>query len=100
HTRSDRDWSSDVCSSDLGRGVPFGEVDARVVDIQVIPAAVLERVQVLELDHQGRPVWDALVGEQAPPGPPDEALDGEAGVLGQQIGRASCRESVEVAWGG
>src|SRR2546421_2532082 len=25
HTRSDRDWSSDVCSSDLGSGVPAAQ---------------------------------------------------------------------------
>src|SRR5699024_11902758 len=27
HTRSKRDWSSDVCSSDLGCWVPFGGLD-------------------------------------------------------------------------
>src|SRR5699024_11441462 len=26
HTRSKRDWSSDVCSSDLGRGVPYAAI--------------------------------------------------------------------------
>src|SRR5450432_3801021 len=27
HTRSDRDWSSDVCSSDLGQSIPTNIVD-------------------------------------------------------------------------
>ena len=43
-------------------------VDPGFVDIEVAPGAVLERVEVLELDHQGRPVGDHPVGEQAPLG--------------------------------
>ena len=38
-------------------------VDARLIHVQVGPDAVLERVEVLELDHQDRPVGDDLVGE-------------------------------------
>src|SRR5206468_4683909 len=30
HTRSDRDWSSDVCSSDLDRGLMFAFVGAHL----------------------------------------------------------------------
>ena len=31
HTRSDRDWSSDVCSSDLGGNSELHTVDERIV---------------------------------------------------------------------
>src|SRR3989440_7864110 len=41
HTRSDRDWSSDVCSSDL---TPHG--------IVTVPAAVLVRVTVTDRTDQ------------------------------------------------
>ncbi len=49
-----------------GGAVPFGSVDARLVDVQIGPDAVLERVEVLKLDHQHRPVGDESVGEHAP----------------------------------
>src|SRR5206468_6010886 len=34
HTRSDRDWSSDVCSSDLKLSVPCGSEMARIASPQ------------------------------------------------------------------
>src|SRR5712664_4432881 len=40
HTRSDRDWSSDVCSSDLPAGAPYRGADAldagRTIDTQLL----------------------------------------------------------------
>src|SRR5206468_8773895 len=33
HTRSDRDWSSDVCSSDLDRGPPFHPPDLSDLEV-------------------------------------------------------------------
>ena len=66
----------------LGRGVvPFGAVDAGLVDVQIGPDAVLERVQVLKLDHQHRPVGDDSVGEPASLGTAAEALGGQPGVV-------------------
>ena len=70
-----------------GRVVPLGLVDPGLVDVQVAPDAMLERVEVLELDHQHRPVGDVPVGEQAPLGPAPEALDGQPGVLCQLFER-------------
>src|SRR3712207_9520910 len=63
HTRYWRDWSSDVCSSDLRR-----RVDAEVV---------------------GEPGAGGGVGGEAERG----AVRGAAG----EIGRASCRERVEIS---
>src|SRR3712207_8050169 len=66
HTRYWRDWSSDVCSSDLGRGRRW-------------PWQAL-----LELDAAG----ERAVHDEVGPG-------GEAG--DREIGRASCRERVEIS---
>src|SRR5438105_12823879 len=71
HTRSTRDWSSDVCSSDLPQ-VAAGGPDLRR----------LRR-------RQGR------AGHVAA-----RRRSSEPGAAGQQIGRASCRESVGVGGGG
>src|SRR5206468_6174243 len=86
HTRSDRDRSSDVCSSDLASAAdgavgekhdvvlaaPFGDVE-RLAEVRVEP--VLHR---LHLDDPPRTL--DLVDRYV----------GEADVL--EIGRASCRE--------
>src|SRR5207247_7167684 len=85
HTRSTRDWSSDVCSSDLGDLGHLHRGDAR---------------------HRGRPAAgglllegrDPLAGVLEPARERGAVGDGRAG-RGAQIGRASCRERVWV-WGG
>ena len=59
--------------------VPFGVVDAILVDVEVSPDAVLEGVEVLVLDHQDGPVGDEGVGEEGDVGPAVEALGGERG---------------------
>src|SRR5438067_11330123 len=69
HTRSKRDWSSDVCSSDIGRD--RGRAGAFV---------------------QERDLAEGVAGAHGPPGP---AVDGDLG-LAVEIGRASCRERVEM----
>ena len=69
-----------------------GIVDAGLVDVQVPPGAVLERVEVLELDHQGRPVRDHLVGEHAAVGAGEEDLGGGVG-----DSRSSRRRRAEAA---
>src|SRR3546814_15968112 len=85
------DWSSDVCSSDLG-----GPADRRAHVERVEPAQLLEVLldEIGELQQQG------LALERLHPAP--RALEGAAGrcygavyVLGVAlgaIGRASCRE--------
>src|SRR5436305_12614264 len=65
HTRCGRDWSSDVCSSDLG-------------DLPLYP---------LRQRHATGPA--DLTGQHDQGGVEDEA--------GGEIGRASCRERVEIA---
>src|SRR5690606_6173388 len=50
HTRFSRDWSSDVCSSDLGRGVEGGaeaEVGDGVVGLKATPEAEAEEGRVV-----------------------------------------------------
>src|SRR5438309_8115031 len=71
HTRWNCDWSSDVCSSDL---VVAGDDEAAVGGVQ---AARLVGVGVAELDH-------------------DELVPLEVDGVALEIGRASCRERVEV----
>src|SRR5206468_5779755 len=57
HTRSDRDWSSDVCSSDLvGHGQQVGAVEGQLgvelVAELVTRAAVALTQRVAALDHE------------------------------------------------
>src|SRR5690348_17905708 len=83
HTRWTGDWSSDVCSSDLlGRGA---ETVARGADRLVGLLGVLDLLLV-----QARGLRHVLRAIQV------------AGLLagrGQEIGRASCRERVEISAG-
>src|SRR3712207_9137685 len=72
HTRYWRDWSSDVCSSDLAARRP-GAGSA-----------------VLPGDGAGR---GPGCGHGQPAGP----AGGQPGQLAVQIGRASCRERVEIS---
>src|SRR5437868_8796960 len=62
HTRSKRDWSSDVCSSDL-----------TCVDVPTNAQVDLTRTVTIEFDANARGPWE--------------------------IGRASCRERVEMSVG-
>src|SRR5207302_7157070 len=78
HTRFSRDWSSDVCSSDLE------EVALHVMHAdQGTVARVRERFAVHDADQQRA----------------HEARSLRDGDRVDEIGRASCRERVEV-WGG
>src|SRR5207249_8735998 len=97
HTRSKRDWSSDVCSSDLGEQVP---------DIAGSAVAVVGE----DLDQYRDPAWgvplvqDRL--ERRPFGPASPALNrtldvvvGHPGFAPVEIGRASCRERLSGSGG-
>src|SRR5206468_9600015 len=83
HTISDRDWSSDVCSSDLiellGRAGAGELAQAAQRNLDVAGAELDLVVEVLEL---------ALV--------PDLH---RAKIAVAEIGRASCRERVEISVG-
>src|SRR5690606_40389174 len=91
HTRFSRDWSSDVCSSDLGTGY-FGFQDQGRDDRPTIQ-------RTLEA------AWSRLVGEPIKiigAGRTDAGVHAEGQVVNfrtrSKIGRASCRES-GVDWG-
>src|SRR5207249_6337080 len=94
HTRSKRDWSSDVCSSDLveelpvlAHELPSLEVEQRIAVVERVVAflatTLLPHTQAEQLILY--PEADRLLGGRH---------DGGA-VAHNQIGRASCREKVE-----
>src|SRR5207245_5929986 len=80
HTRCYRDWSSDVCSSDLLAFSATGLTGTTSSNVVVNPAQFAQ-LQLL------------LPGETAAPGT-------GSGKTGAEIGRASCRERVWREWGG
>src|SRR5207245_3402342 len=99
-TRCYRDWSSDVCSSDLAMAHP--STPARTIAARLFRAAVLSVASLL-LSTCARDVT-------APPAPtelaflqqPENLLAGHQfsqTVKVREIGRASCRERVWVAGG-
>src|SRR5205085_7145783 len=91
HTRFDCDWSSDVCSSDLlepGGGTFRFEaiLDTSLPEPELRQQVVVTLLAVLELARLKviRVLQDAATGEF---------------YVAQQIGRASCRERVEISGG-
>src|SRR5207253_6283731 len=94
HTRWPRDWSSDVCSSDLGWEVP--QVGKYMDDLYICqPAGLPNRLY----RNHGDGTFDDVT-EKAGVG----VLDSTACALfadfeNKEIGRASCRERVEVREG-
>src|SRR5690606_41163367 len=97
HTRFSRDWSSDVCSSDLAGMTPEKAKKAR------------KRTDGLVIENDGSASLPALLGDSLPltvaalrPGAPTYVATAQG--VGQlpswhEIGRASCRESVDVSAG-
>src|SRR5207249_9090498 len=88
HTRSKRDWSSDVCSSDLWFGARKSvrpEATRREID------AFLKPFEVLPFDHEAADEYARLRFELERIGRPI----GERDLL--KIGRASCRERAQRA---
>ena len=71
HTRSDRDWSSDVCSSDLILGVPR----ITIIHVSLLSSGVPGLIRGIA----SRESW---IGDRC-------AISKDV-----QIGRASCRERV------
>src|SRR5690349_22243044 len=95
HTRSLRDWSSDVCSSDLPHVFvsidPSGLVTIIAHRAEMgtgsrtsLPMAVADE---LEAD------WSRVKVVQSPG---DEKKYGNQNTDGSQIGRASCRERLQI----
>src|SRR2546421_1194634 len=79
HTRSDRDWSSDVCSSDLRPGAFDTSTLVTTAVSAAIPAFVAAIVLIL--------VFAVKLGWFP-------ALGNGTDFLSNEIGRASCRERV------
>src|SRR5206468_9552570 len=95
-TSSDRDWSSDVCSSDLHA---LGPVD-NVADYLAIGSGVVDlvtRAKLADVPEHGRN--RAGVGRTT--GVVVNVTGDNCGATGAwvEIGRASCRERVEVTVG-
>src|SRR5207249_8956026 len=92
HTRSKRDWSSDVCSSDLAKerkqfNKPIGSFQAiqfKLADMDMeIELARLMYYKAAWLHIQGKPfAREAAIAKL---------------FASEKIGRASCRERVETA---
>src|SRR5206468_7966575 len=84
HTRSDRDWSSDVCSSDLENRLlaspaSLGPLDSSSgqEDVQAFTPLAADKLRRLLANVELMLAYELVV-------------------LAQEIGRASCRERVEV----
>src|SRR5690606_40546323 len=88
HTRFSRDWSSDVCSSDLR---PVGGRDGGG------GGGLRQAVALEDVDARARVEGAEAAAERGAPadGVADPAAHGVAQLaVDQQIGRASCRERV------
>src|SRR5699024_11337075 len=83
HTRSKRDWSSDVCSSDLRLEDLYRGWDGLHAGIEIFSRDVLPKLAAGETATYQTWDWHAAAGGE--PGP--------------EIGRASCRERVKSAVG-
>src|SRR5207302_3007932 len=94
HTRFSRDWSSDVCSSDL-IGNPLVALEKQASGSIRINTAVLARVKTGQTEGRAAPVF-IRVGEGWLPA--DAEVQREARRHSEsEIGRASCRERVEIS---
>src|SRR5206468_9674695 len=98
HTRSDRDWSSDVCSSDLGEVITDAYIWPRVLQAQLSRNVGTGKF-VLGRLGQGT----AKPGQNAPWKLTDatgtDQQVAQKYLDGLEIGRASCRERVWSAVG-
>src|SRR5207253_7246487 len=99
HTRWPRDWSSDVCSSDLyarqlhdQSDLPAGSFETQFTFAQALTEAAKAAKSCL--------LVISLPASDTGGSPHTQTEDVEVGgVRGREIGRASCRERVET-WGG
>src|SRR5699024_11733906 len=91
HTRSKRDWSSDVCSSDL----PL-QVEVELLQVQSHVSKNTSKEHMLQFYKTLDDVKDDKFDGMIVTGAPVEMLDFE-----EEIGRASCREGGwSAVWGG
>src|SRR5699024_11294289 len=93
HTRSKRDWSSDVCSSDLWEAA----YQAWRAD-NPQRAELYDRLVAQELPENfdtAFPTFDPAQGNMATRAASGKVLGSLSDVMPEQIGRASCRVRVE-----
>src|SRR5207248_6624744 len=99
HTRSYGDWSSDVCSSDLGRlAVPDDAVqrgDAVGLRLRTAGGRPLPDVARLQIE----PAQEAARVVRVPDDVAARDRNAARAALRVQIGRASCRERVKGSGG-
>src|SRR5207302_7693742 len=93
HTRFSRDWSSDVCSSDLQRKILSKMVD-KDTTITLEGRDPLENTMVLNMGPQHPATHGVLRVLLRLDGETVEKCVPELGYLHREIGRASCRERV------
>src|SRR5439155_2964324 len=96
HTRWPRDWSSDVCSSDLVRAFPT----ERILELarRMLPGSARQLENPLRRKGADGQVVVARPAEAAQIRAPADDLHEEArSELGVEIGRASGRERVEIS---
>src|SRR5206468_5496279 len=92
HTRSDRDWSSDVCSSDLlvlfGGGARTAAASTKKTELLERACVALDCDRIIAIGSRSKVSWSGQVQFE------------QTGVLpAAEIGRASCRERGWM-WGG
>src|SRR5699024_12108931 len=98
HTSSKRDWSSDVCSSDLsGFGLGSDALQAAfAAHDQAGPATILEESIQHFFKKQSLP---DIIPEIYQATSPKETIASLGRLVMEEIGRASCRERVATAVG-
>src|SRR5206468_9058135 len=98
HTRSDRDWSSDVCSSDLYRAGRARALDATPGKPTVFYIGFDNGGLWRSTDYGSS--WEPLFDHEATGSIGAIAVAPSSPNTIYEIGRASCRERVEVWVGG
>src|SRR5690606_39533596 len=100
HTRFSRDWSSDVCSSDLQVNAQRLGCEARAVKGAQDKAFALDAYDAAR-DRLNQ--IDQLMGRINTTQDPKDIAELQGRIAAEQamkIGRASCRERVDTEWGG
>src|SRR5207247_4288516 len=93
HTRSTRDWSSDVCSSDLG--ISSGGKNGNAISAHPTTAIQKSGEDFTSTGERERTIRKATTSIKLNKTIAAPDAYGEAWNSGTQIGRASCRERVE-----
>src|SRR5690606_40839507 len=89
HTRFSRDWSSDVCSSDLKYFGDWGELMNDTVIATAILDRLLHHAHIINIRGESYRLKDRLKGGVRVVPPADVPVMDN---LVREIGRASCRE--------